>query len=127
MNVRRYAVVARSFQGRPRKHFPSVTAVAFASGDYRRSLDKHAYVQTEDIARRRTRMILEFEMYAPYRLSGASVKFVPFHAAMPPPQARFASVTFSNHLYRIFSRLICSADIRGRLTLSRSRTNLQIC
>ena len=38
-------------------------------------------------------------MYAPYRFPGASVKFVPFHATIPPPQARFARVTFSNQLH----------------------------
>ena len=43
-------------------------------------------------------MILELLIYAPYRLPGASVKFVPFQATNPPPQARFAKVTFSNQL-----------------------------
>ena len=33
MNVRRNTVVARSFHGRPRKHFSLVETVAFASGD----------------------------------------------------------------------------------------------
>ena len=33
INVRRYTVVARSFQGLPRKHLPSVTVLALASGD----------------------------------------------------------------------------------------------
>ena len=46
-------------------------------------------------------MILEFEMYAPYRLPGASVRFVPFQAAIPPPHARLARVTFSNQLRRV--------------------------
>lgn len=46
----------------------------------------------------RTLMILEFEIYAPYLFPGASVRFVPFHATIPPPHARFAKVTFSNQL-----------------------------
>ena len=43
MKVRRYTVVARSFQGLPRKHFPSVTVVAFASGDYKKRLPNQSW------------------------------------------------------------------------------------
>ena len=38
IKVRRYTVVARSFHGLPRKHLPSVTVLALASGDCR---EKH--------------------------------------------------------------------------------------
>ncbi len=58
------------------------------------------------MSRRRTRTILEFDMYAPYRLPGASVRLVPFQAVMPPPHARFASVIFSNQL--------CVRNLSGR-------------
>ena len=36
IKVRRYTVVARSFHGLPRKHLPSVTVLALASGDCRK-------------------------------------------------------------------------------------------
>jgi hypothetical protein len=46
-------------------------------------------------------MIVLSEMYAPYRLFGASVRFVPFQATSPPPHARLAKITFSNHLHPV--------------------------
>ena len=61
-------------------------------------LDRQHLWDAGIVHRRLTRIILEFEIYAPYRFPGASVRFVPFHAVIPPPQALFASVTFSNHL-----------------------------
>lgn len=54
--------------------------------------------ENERVEHRHTRMILEFDMYAPYLFPGANVWLFPFQAAIPPPHARFASVTFSNHL-----------------------------
>jgi hypothetical protein len=69
-------------------------------------------------------MILELEIYAPNLFPGASVWDMPLHAAMPPPHARFASVTFSNQL--VHSPL---ADLISRETIysySRCSCSVQI-
>lgn len=62
-------------------------------------------------------------MYAPYLLPGASVRFVPFQATIPPPHARFARVTFWNQL----QQGICERRwvlTTGRLTQCQTRRGL---
>ena len=58
-------MVARSFHGRPRKHLSFVTALALASGDWVCSPFQLAGGGRVLIHRARTRMIREFETYAP--------------------------------------------------------------
>ena len=70
-------------------------------------------------------MILELEIYAPYRLPGASVRFVPFQATIPPPHARLASVTFSNQLHRVHHANTAYETGLQTLTPFRNRIDLR--